>query len=75
MIIDPQSSDVLRKYGIKVNMPTTPANNLTTNENQGIIEAINKQTEEIKKLNARMEKIELLNKDTRDNTERMAIGA
>lgn len=74
MIIDPQSSDVLRKYGIKVNTQT-PVNNLTTNENKGIIEAINKQTEEIKKLNARMEKIELLNKDTRDNTERMAIGA
>jgi len=74
MIIDPQSSDVLRKYGIKVNTQT-PANNLTTNENKGIIEAINKQTEEVKKLNARMEKIELLNKDTRDNTERMAIGA
>jgi hypothetical protein len=73
MIIDPQSSDVLRKYGIKVNQ--TPANNLTTNENKGIIEAINKQTEEVKKLNSRMEKIELLSKDTRDNTERMAIGA
>jgi len=50
MIIDPQSSDVLRKYGIKVNTQT-PVNNLTTNENKGIIEAIDK-------LASRLDKIE-----------------
>jgi hypothetical protein len=68
MIIDPQSSDVLRKYGIKVNTQT-PANNFDSKENKGIIEAINKQTEEIKNLNSRLDKIDSNTKNTYDSLE------